>query len=120
LGHSYNSKYEIVNRANAVIINVPNITMDKTLKDRILGEAYFLRGFANWRLHVIYGEVVLISDQDLSNNNFNKPKSSIEEVRKAIEEDWLKAEHHCNMSTSVKMMLGTESAFGEKLTLERK
>jgi len=91
LGHSYNSKYEIVNRANAVILNVPNITMDKTLKDRILGEAYFLRGFANWRLHVIYGEVVLISDQDLSNNNFNKPKSGIEEVRKAIEEDWIKA-----------------------------
>lgn len=91
LGHSYSHKYEIVNRANAVILNVPKINMDKTLQDRILGEAYFLRGFANWRLHVIYGEVVLISDQDVSNNNFNKPKSSIEEVRKAIEEDWLKA-----------------------------
>lgn len=91
LSFSYRLKYEIVNRANAVLINVPKITMDKTLQDRILGEAYFMRGFANWRLHVIYGEIVLINEDDVINDNFNKPKSTLEEVRKSIEADWLKA-----------------------------
>ncbi|MEY3367554.1 MAG: hypothetical protein RI973_709 [Bacteroidota bacterium] len=91
LRHSYTFKYEIVNRANAVLINVPDIDMDAALKNRILGEAHFLRGFANWRLHVIYGEFPLITEEDVRNNNFNKPKASIEEIQASIEADWLKA-----------------------------
>lgn len=88
---SYPFKYEIVNRANAVLINVPDIEMDQKLKDQLLGEAYFMRGFANWRLHVIHGEVPLITEEDVQNNNFNKPKATIEEMRAAIEADWLEA-----------------------------
>jgi len=91
LRFSYDKKYEIVNRANAILINVPDIEMDAALKDRVLGEAYFMRGFANWRLHVIYGEVPLITQQDVQDNNFNKPKASSEEMRAAIEADWLQA-----------------------------
>lgn len=91
LRSGYRLKYEIVNRANAVLINVPNIAMNETLKNRILGEAYFMRGFANWRLHVIYGEVPLIVEEDILDNNFNKAKASAQEMRAAIEADWLKA-----------------------------
>src|SRR3954465_11090125 len=35
--------YDAVNRANAVLDHVPNITMDEALKNRILAEAKFLR-----------------------------------------------------------------------------
>ncbi len=88
---SYPYKYEVINRANAVLINVPNIDMDPKLKDELLGEAYFMRGFANWRLHVIHGEFPLITEEDVRTNNFNKPKATLEEVRAAIEADWLEA-----------------------------
>ncbi len=91
LRSSYSRKYEIVNRANAVLINVPNIDMDANLQERILGEAYFMRGFANWRLHIIYGEVPLITEADVAENNFNKPKATVEEMRAAIESDWQQA-----------------------------
>jgi len=91
LRFSYDRKYEIVNRANAVLLNVPEIEMDQTLKNRVLGEAHFMRAFANWRLHVIYGEVPLITESDVAENNFNKPKASVEEMRQAIESDWLQA-----------------------------
>lgn len=91
LRFSYNFKYEIVNRANAILLNVPDISMDASLKNRILGEAHFMRAFATWRLHVIYGDIAIISEQDVAENNFNKPKSSATEVRAFIEADWLRA-----------------------------
>lgn len=91
LRFSYNRKYEIVNRANAMLLNVPDISMDATLKNRVLGEAYFMRGFANWRLHVIYGEAPLIDENDFQAGEFNKPKATISEMRQAIEADWLRA-----------------------------
>ena len=91
LGSSYTRKYEIINRANAVLVNVPDISMDQGLKDQILGEAYFMRAFAHWRLHVIYGTVPLIFEQDVTEGNFNKAKASEEEMRAAIEADWQRA-----------------------------
>ncbi len=91
LRFSYSRKYEIVNRANAIFINVPGIDMDASLKDQVLGEAHFMRAFANWRLHVIYGEVPLIFEQDVEDATFNKPKATSDEMRAAIESDWLAA-----------------------------
>ena len=87
----FDDKYEIISRANAVLINVPDINMDASLKDQILGEAYFMRGFALWRLYVIYGTVPIILEQDVIDGNFNKPKSTEAEVRSQIEADWLEA-----------------------------
>ena len=60
LGYSWSLKYEVISRANAIIINVPKITMDKALQDRILGEAYFMRGLMYWQFYKIYGQVPLI------------------------------------------------------------
>ena len=88
---TYTRKYEVINRANAVLINVPDIDMDNSLKNQVLGEAYFMRAFGHWRLHVIYGTVPLILEQDVIDNNFNKEKASEEEMRAAIESDWLQA-----------------------------
>src|SRR3954469_14904100 len=48
LGHAYvqsvwQSAYLAINRANSVIEHVPTISMDTTLRNRIIGEAKFLR-----------------------------------------------------------------------------
>ncbi len=44
-GWAYETYYQGIYRANQVLTNVPNINMtDAALKNRILGQAYFLRG----------------------------------------------------------------------------
>jgi len=88
----WKAKYEIIQRANAVLINVPGIEdIDETLKNRILGEAYFLRAFTYWRFSVIYGGVPLLLEQNTIENNFNVAKSTQAEVRAQIESDLIAA-----------------------------
>ena len=91
LAFSWRPKYEIISRANAVLMNVPDIEMDQTLKERTLGEAHFMRGFTYWRLAVIYGGVPLILEEDVQENNYNKPRATLEETYAQIESDWLQA-----------------------------
>ncbi|QEM05064.1 RagB/SusD family nutrient uptake outer membrane protein [Mucilaginibacter rubeus] len=85
-------RYETINRATNCIINIPKITAISTdIKNRSMGEAYFLRAFGYWRLMIIHGDVPIITEDDYSKQTFNVPKSPIEEVRKQIESDLLKA-----------------------------
>lgn len=51
--------YIAINRANAVIDNVSNSTFNEDQKKRILGEAYFLRGFNYFGLAKMFGLVPL-------------------------------------------------------------
>lgn len=91
LAFSWKPKYEIISRANAILINVPDIEMDQTLKNRTMGEAYFMRGFMYWQQYVIYGEVPIILEEDVLAGNFNKPKATIEEMEAQIESDFTQA-----------------------------
>jgi len=91
LSFSYTRKYEIINRANAILLNVPNIDMDAALKSRILGEAHFMRAFAMWTQHVVYGALPIITETDYRDNNFNKPKPTVDEFRAFMEADWKEA-----------------------------
>jgi hypothetical protein len=91
LQYSWPHKYEMISRANTVLINIGEIEMDEALRNRSLGEAYFLRGFAYWRLYLIYGEVPVFTEEDLLAGNVNKPKATLEEVEAQIEADWIKA-----------------------------
>jgi len=91
LNDSWGGKYEIISRCNAVLINVPNINMDGTLKNRILGEAHFLRGLVYWQFYKIYGEVPLILEQNVIENRYNVPKASLAEMEAQIESDFLQA-----------------------------
>ena len=88
----WKNKYEMITRANAVLINVPNIVdIDAALRDRILGEAHFLRAFGYWRFSLIYGEVPLILEQNVIDGNFNVEKSTLEQVRAQVETDLIAA-----------------------------
>ena len=49
-----------INRANQVLDNVPNITMDETAKAQLLGEAKFLRGFFYYYLATYWGNVPVL------------------------------------------------------------
>src|SRR3990170_8541754 len=84
-------RYEMISRANAVLINAPNVSMDNQLKNRSLGEAYFLRGFSYWRHYLVHGEVPIFVEEDVLEGNLNKPKSTLAEVAAQIESDFTKA-----------------------------
>jgi hypothetical protein len=88
----WKNKYEMITRANAILINVPNIEdIDATLRDRILGEAHFIRAFGYWRFSVIYGEVPLIVEQNVIDGKFNVPKSTLAEIQAQVETDLIAA-----------------------------
>ncbi len=54
--------YVGISRANQVITYVPDIEMDNALKQRLLGEAHFLRGLFYYHLVTLWGNVPLMLD----------------------------------------------------------
>ena len=76
-------------RANQVLDKVPDITMDQTLKDRILGEAKFLRALYYYSLVTIWGNIPLILEPSLPSD---KPAQvPQEQVWAQIEKDLTEA-----------------------------
>lgn len=81
--------YRGIYRANQVLDNVPAITMDEPLKNRLLGEAKFLRAVYYYNLVNIWGKVPLVLKASLP---ADKPsQATIEEVWAQIEKDLTEA-----------------------------
>jgi len=56
--------YASINKANVALARIPDITMDTKLKNKLLGEAYFLRALNYFNLVRLYGDVpLLLTDQ---------------------------------------------------------
>ena len=60
--------YAGISRANAAIENIPKITMDETLKNRLIGEAKFLRALYYFNLVRFFGDVPLITKLETIND----------------------------------------------------
>ncbi len=58
-GWAFGAYYEGVSSCNQVLNFVPNIKMDAALKNRVLGQAYFLRGLYFFHLVNMFGNVAL-------------------------------------------------------------
>lgn len=106
-------KYEMVSRANNILIHLPEMTsISDDIKNRSLGETYFFRAFAYWWLYLPYGEVPLILEDDVKNANYNKPKASLNEVLAQIESDLQKAAQYLpETSTAGRINRGTAYAY---------
>jgi starch-binding outer membrane protein, SusD/RagB family len=78
--------YQGVYRANLVIQNVPAIDMDTTLKDRLVAEAKFLRGWFYFQLVKTFGAVPLITTL-LTPDQYCQPKATIGRCWEQIEKD---------------------------------
>ena len=84
--------YEQIERANNAIIYIPKVpVIDEQIRNRSLGESYFLRAHAYFELSKIYGEVPLILENNVLTGTYNVPKSSVDSVRGQVESDLLKA-----------------------------
>jgi starch-binding outer membrane protein, SusD/RagB family len=85
----WNDNYVGIFRANQVIANVPDIAMDETMKQRVLGEAKFLRGLFYFHLVTLWGNVPLMLTPSLPSD---KPVTATQaEVWAQIEKDLTEA-----------------------------
>lgn len=94
----YPQSYKVIRRANDVLTHVPAIEMDTNIKDRILGEAYFMRAFHNFWLAHTYGDnganggIPIVTLENMYDDHFARPTSVtdnyaqiIEDLEKAVE-----------------------------------
>src|SRR5438874_399962 len=63
IGDMWGIAYWNINRANTVLDRVPGITMDPTLRDRLLNEARFLRANSYFNLVRSFGDVPLLEHE---------------------------------------------------------
>jgi len=83
----WRTSFQIINRANAVTNNVPDIQMDKSLRASIIGEAQFLRALAYFNLVRMYGKVPLITKETKSFNDIKKPRAPVDSIYAQIIRD---------------------------------
>jgi|JI10StandDraft_1071094.scaffolds.fasta_scaffold13264_3 hypothetical protein len=83
--------YEGISRANYLLHYSSGLDMDAELRDRILGEAKFMRAYFYFNLVNIFGEIPLKLKPPINEDEINKPKSSVEAVYAQIEKDLTEA-----------------------------
>lgn len=77
----FSGLYEGIFRANLVLQEVPEIDMPEDKKNRILGEARFLRAFYYWHLGANFGDVPLIEEAYPNNpEKAQKPKVEVGQI----------------------------------------
>lgn len=79
----WQSTYETIARANNSITNIKQMDIDETLKNRLIGEAKFLRAYSYFNLVNIFGEVPLKTSSD----QINVPLSTTSVIYGQIESD---------------------------------
>ena len=67
---NWNATYQMINRANLVLSKGPGVTDNVTLRDRLIGEAKFLRAWAYFELVSQFGDVPLYTEPVSSSTGF--------------------------------------------------
>lgn len=112
---SWNALYTAVNRANAVLDNVPRIAMDEGVKTRILAEAHFLRALCYFELVRGWGAVPIRTKESRDLSDLSMERSPESEVYALIESDLLTAEQ--GLPISVGAEKGRASVWAGKMLL---
>lgn len=102
--------YEGITRANKVIYYVPDITMDDVLKQRIIGEAKFLRAYFYFHLVNIFGEVPLKTQPAFAADDLHVSVSTVADIYAQIEQDLTDASTVLPSSYSAEMGRATKGA----------
>lgn len=91
IGGAWQGHYHTIFRANQAIVNIPGITMDSVLRERLVGEARFLRAYTYLRLVQWFGEIPLITRSLTNDEYYNQVRAPVNEVYDFIEQDLLAA-----------------------------
>lgn len=87
----WNNSFAGIFRANQAILNLNKATFDEDLRNRLLGEAYFLRGYFYFNLVIKFGGLPLMTEPLGPSQWGLLQRASIGEVYVQIEEDLTKA-----------------------------
>ncbi|HEY6913323.1 MAG TPA: RagB/SusD family nutrient uptake outer membrane protein, partial [Paludibacter sp.] len=87
----WQATYETVARANNAIAYIAPMSFDATLRDRLVGEAKFLRAYSYFNLVNIYGKVPLKLLPQLSTETVNVGLSDVPAIYAQIEKDLTEA-----------------------------
>jgi len=79
--------YEAIARSNNVITYVPSVIMDDNQKNRIIGEAKFIRAYTYFNLVNIFGEVPLKLLPQIAQEAIHVPLSDVTAIYEQIETD---------------------------------
>ncbi|MEN8248781.1 MAG: RagB/SusD family nutrient uptake outer membrane protein [Bacteroidota bacterium] len=71
LYETFQDHYRGIFRANQVLTNVPGISMDETLKNRLLGETKFIRALLYYNLVNLWGNVPLATETAVRPNELS-------------------------------------------------
>ena len=92
----YRAKYQGIIRCNLALKQIAAYPVDEafseSLKNRLLGEAYYLRSFYYFQLVRVFGGVPLIHTVIDSSENWKQPRATAEEVYASIVSDLENAE----------------------------
>ena len=95
LTDQWKMRYIVIKRANDIILHVPGIEMDATVKNRIVGEAYFLRGLMYFQLAYNYGNenagVPIVTEANSLNTAAVARAASVNENYALVESDFKNA-----------------------------
>lgn len=94
VSRTWYDQYVGISRANMVIDRMAStkVEMTQSERDRILGEAYFLRGFYYFILARYYGEVPLVLQEVVDVAAMNTDKAPLDKVYEQIVSDFKQAE----------------------------
>ncbi len=82
----WTGSYQMINRANQILAKAPDVTDNTTLRDRLVGEAKFLRAWAYFELVSQWGDVPLYTETVSSATGF-KGKSPAADIYALIISD---------------------------------
>lgn len=92
----YKAQYEGIARCNMSLLHIPNVAcdsdMNESLKQRLLGEVYFLRAYYYFRLVRTYGGVPLTLQVENNDTRWELARSSASDVYAQIVSDLKEAE----------------------------
>ncbi|WP_100843300.1 RagB/SusD family nutrient uptake outer membrane protein [Flavobacterium sp. 5] len=80
-----------VSRANYALDNLPKVTWTPAVRDRLIGEASFMRAYFYWYLVRIYGGVPIFTSSVQPSEFGATKRASLNECYKLIESDLVKA-----------------------------
>lgn len=113
---AWGSIYTAINRANAVLDNVPGIAnINEEVRERILGEAYFIRALCYFELVRGWGAVPLRTSESTDLSELAMPRAPESEVYAQIVQDALAAEQRLPLSVGDEK--GRASVWAAKMLL---
>ncbi|MDR1162152.1 MAG: RagB/SusD family nutrient uptake outer membrane protein [Tannerellaceae bacterium] len=94
----YKAYYSTIKACNNIINNAEGMTIDQTVLNSRLGQAYFLRALNYFMLVRIWGRLPLVTAVEI---DYASPRASVEDIYELILSDALKAEEMLPLNHTV-------------------